>query len=59
MLFRSLFGTVPSVVAGGIGTIVVVLAVAAAWPQLLRLPPLHTLQADESAVPEAEIRHAV
>ena len=37
----------------------VVLAVAATWPQLLRLPPLHTLQPEESAVPEAEIRHAV
>lgn len=58
-LTAGLFGTVPSVVAGGIGTIVVVLAVAGIWPQLMRLPPLHTLQPDESAVPEAEIRHAV
>lgn len=58
-LTAGLFGTVPSVVAGGLGTIVVVLAVAAVWPQLLRLPPLHTLRPDESAVPEAEIRHAV
>lgn len=58
-LTAGLFGTVPSVVAGGIGTIVVVLGVAAIWPQLLRLPPLHTLQPAESAVPEAEIRHAV
>lgn len=58
-LTAGLFGTVPSVVAGGLGTIVVVLAVAAIWPQLLRLPPLHTLQPDESAVPETEIRHAV
>ncbi len=58
-LTAGLFGTVPSVVAGGLGTIVVVLAVAAVWPQLLRLPPLYTLRPDESAVPEAEIRHAV
>ena len=58
-LTAGLFGTVPSVVAGGVGTILVVLAVAAAWPQLLRLPPLHTLQPDESAIPESEIRHAV
>ncbi len=58
-LTAGLFGTVPAVVGGGIGTILVVLAVAATWPQLLRLPPLHTLQPEESAVPEAEIRHAV
>lgn len=58
-LTAGLFGTVPAVVGGGIGTIVVVLAVAALWPQLMRLPPLHTLRPDESAIPEAEVRHAV
>jgi hypothetical protein len=37
-----------SVVVGGIGTVVVVLLVVARWPDLLRLPPLHTLSpADE------------
>lgn len=51
-----LFGTVPSVVAGGVGTILVVIAVAMAWPQLLRLPPLHKLQPEEPA--EMDVRHA-
>jgi MFS family permease len=36
-----LFGAVPSVVGGGVGTILVVLAVAWAWPQVLRLGSLH------------------
>jgi hypothetical protein len=36
------FGPVASVVGGGIGTIVVVVAVMLRWPQLLRLGPLHT-----------------
>jgi MFS family permease len=35
------FGPVASVVGGGIGTILVVLAVMLRWPQLLRLGPLH------------------
>lgn len=56
----SLFGPVFSVISGGVGTILVVIAVAAMWPQLLRLPPLHTLKAGEiDAEPESEIRHAV
>jgi MFS family permease len=38
------FGTVVSVVAGGIGTIVVVLAVVARWPRLLHLGSLHAPQ---------------
>jgi hypothetical protein len=29
------------IVAGGVGTILVVLTVMAAWPQVLRLGPLH------------------
>jgi MFS family permease len=37
------FGPVISVVAGGVGTILVVLAVAFRWPQLLRLGALHSL----------------
>jgi len=36
-----LFGTVVSVVAGGVGTVVVVLAAAWTWPQVLRLDSLH------------------
>jgi MFS family permease len=36
-----LFGAVPSVVGGGVGTVLVVLAVAWAWPQVLRLGSLH------------------
>ena len=35
------FGPVASVVGGGIGTLVVVAVVVAAWPRLLRLGPLH------------------
>jgi len=34
-------GPVPAVVGGGIGTIVVVIAVAVAWPELRKLGPLH------------------
>jgi MFS family permease len=34
------FGAVPSVIGGGIGTILVVLIVMAAWPQVLRLGSL-------------------
>jgi MFS family permease len=40
----ALFGTVASVVGGGIGTLIVVAAVALTWPQLLRVGPLHTLR---------------
>jgi MFS family permease len=42
------FGPVASVVGGGIGTILVVLAAMFAWPQVLRLGPLGTLKADTS-----------
>jgi MFS family permease len=38
-----LFGTVASVVGGGIGTVLVVLAVAAKWPNIARLGSLHDL----------------
>jgi MFS family permease len=38
------FGPVASVVGGGVGTILVVLAVTWAWPELLRLGPLHELR---------------
>ena len=36
-----LFGPVASVVAGGVGTILVVIASARAWPRLRRLDSLH------------------
>ena len=45
------FGPVASVVGGGIGTILVVLAVLARWPQLLRLGPLQRVPV---VVPEEE-----
>ncbi len=40
----ALFGPVLSVVGGGVGTLVVVLLVALAFPQLRALPPLHQLK---------------
>ncbi len=39
-LTASIFGTVPAVVGGGIGTILVVLAVARLWPQMRNLKTL-------------------
>ncbi len=42
----ALFGPVASVVGGGLGVIVVVAGIAWAWPQLVRLGPLHTLRPD-------------
>jgi MFS family permease len=44
----SLFGTVPSVVAGGIGTILVVIAVAIKWPQIRKFGSLHSANPDHS-----------
>lgn len=38
-----LFGPVRSVVGGGIGTVLVVLAVMWIWPEVLRLGPLHAI----------------
>jgi predicted MFS family arabinose efflux permease len=39
----ALFGPILAVVGGGVATLLVVLVVRAAWPQLLRVGPLHTL----------------
>ncbi len=39
-----LFGAVPAVVGGGVGTLLVVLAVALIWPELSTVAPLHTLK---------------
>jgi len=47
------FGPVASVVGGGIGTILVVLAVMARWPQILRLGELH--RAGDPAPSPAEV----
>lgn len=49
------FGAVPSVVCGGIGTLVVVLIVAWRFPELLPLPPLRFLKPIEMRTPSAEI----
>ena len=45
-LTAKLFGPVPSVVGGGIGTVVVVVAVMLCWPEVLRLGPLHAATAE-------------
>ena len=45
----ALFGAVPSVVGGGLGTIVVAALVAWRWPQLVRIGPLATLHIVEHA----------
>ena len=57
----ALFGPIASVVSGGIGTLVVVGAVAVVWPALARIGPLHTLRPPESAIlpPRANRRNAV
>jgi hypothetical protein len=39
----ALFGPTLSVVGGGVATLLVVAAVRALWPELLRVGPLHTL----------------
>jgi predicted MFS family arabinose efflux permease len=43
----AMFGTTLSVVGGGVATLLVVAAVQAAWPQLSRVGPLHTLAPPE------------
>ena len=47
-----LFGTVAAVVLGGAGTVLVVLAVAAVWPNVARLGSLHELRQGEQKVQE-------
>jgi MFS family permease len=49
------FGPVLAVAGGGIGTIVVVIAVAMLWPALARLGPLHTLKPLESREDSGEV----
>jgi hypothetical protein len=48
------FGPVWSVVGGGIGTILVVLAVMFRWPQVARLGPLQGVRPEP--LPDAEAR---
>jgi MFS family permease len=43
------FGPVASVVGGGVGTIIVVLAVMRYWPRLRHLGPLHSLRPEPQA----------
>lgn len=40
----ALFGPIASVVGGGLGVLLVVAGIQRAWPELSRLPPLHTLR---------------
>jgi hypothetical protein len=47
-LTAALWGPVVSVVAGGFGTIAVVVVVALAWPQIRRIGALHDLRPEES-----------
>lgn len=49
----ALLGPTLSVVGGGIGTLLVVAAVHAAWPQLSRVGPLHTLAPPTDVGPPA------
>jgi hypothetical protein len=43
-LVAALFGTVFSVVSGGIGTLVVVLLTARIWPEIRQLRSLHDIR---------------
>jgi len=45
----ALVGPVTAVVAGGVGTVVVVSVVALAWPELRRLGPLHSEMPEDQA----------
>lgn len=52
-LTAALFGPIISVVAGGVGTILVVIAVALKWPQVRRIGSLHhpVVEPDDDAPP--------
>lgn len=51
----ALFGTVTSVVAGGVGTLIIAALVPFLWPALMRVGPLHTLRPeDPDAAPAAK-----
>ena len=59
-LAARLFGATAAVVGGGVGTVLVVLAVALIWPNLRRLGPLHEPDhaPEEEPIPEGEPTHA-
>jgi MFS family permease len=48
----ALFGPIVSVIGGGLGVMLVVLAVRRAWPELWNLPPLYTLTPTPVSEPE-------
>lgn len=48
-LVAAFFGAVVSTVSGGIGTILVVLATARIWPEILRLRTLHEINQEEAS----------
>ena len=52
-LVAKLFGTVFSVVSGGIGTILVVLLTARFWPEIRQIKSLQHIQPDEGPEPAA------
>lgn len=58
-----LFGAVPSVVAGGVGTILVVIFVLFKWPELVNVAPLNTLRSlpepIEAQAAEQEIKDQI
>ena len=51
----ALFGPIWSVVGGGLGTLVVVAIVIAAWPQLGRIGPLHLLRPSDADAPPPQV----
>jgi hypothetical protein len=50
-----LFGAIPAVVIGGIGTLVTVIAVAITWPQVRRFGALHDAKPMETPQSESLI----
>lgn len=54
-----LFGPVASVVGGGLGTLLVVISVAAKWPQIRRLGSLKGLSPENHALTEQDMSTAV
>jgi MFS family permease len=50
-----LFGPVASVVAGGVGTILVVLAAMRIWPQLLKIEPLDSIRPAAMEEPDRDV----
>jgi len=53
-IVAALIGPVGSVVAGGVGTLVVVVTAALHWPRLRALGPLHALSNEKTVAPIEE-----